>query len=243
MKKIVFITGSTRGIGKATAYKFAENGFTVILHGLNKTDSSEKLVRDMKKLSPESKIFYFDVSIEKQVIIQCQKILSTYTKIDILINNAGILKDKTFIKMTTNEWDTVIKTNLYGTYYVTKQFLPKMIDNRYGKIINISSIIGVTGNYGQSNYAASKAGIIALTKSLAKETAKYNITVNAVLPGVVDTEILKNVPEELMKKILDNIPLRRLASPEEISDLIFFLASDKSNYITGNAININGGWL
>lgn len=243
MSKVVFITGSTRGIGKAISYKFAENGYTVVLHGLHQTASSRKLEQDIKKISPDSKIFYFDVIDEKNVIAQCRRILTNFKKIDVLINNAGILRDRTFLKMTTAEWDIVMKTNLYGTYYVTKQILPSMVAQKYGRIINISSIIGIRGNFGQTNYSASKAAVIGLTKSLAKETARYNIMVNAICPGLVETDILKNVPQEYLNKLKKNISLGRIARPAEIAELAYYLASDNSNYITGNTINIDGGWL
>lgn len=243
MNHIAFITGSTRGIGCEIARTFAKNNYTVILHGTKETDYAKTAIKEIKKISPKSSICYFDVTNKNQVEQECGKIVSRYPKIRVLINNAGILQDRTFLKMSYDEWDIVIKTNLYGPYLVTKQILPAMIENEYGRVINMSSIIGLTGNFGQTNYSSAKAGLIGFTKSLAKETAKYNITVNAVCPGLVDTDILKDVPDEYMKKMLEKIPLKRLASTEEIAKLILFLSSDNSSYITGETIRISGGWI
>ncbi len=242
MNKIAFITGSTRGIGKAIALQFAKNNYDVILNGRKKTACSEKVLKEVKTYSPQSCIYYFDVSNRKSVEKNCQEIIKRYGKVDVLVNNAGILRDKTLNKMSSEEWNTVIQTNLYGPFYLSKQILPNMIKNNFGRIINIASIIGLIGNYGQSNYSASKAGLVGLTKSLAKEVAKFNITVNAVCPGLVETDILKDVPKKYLDKMIEKIALKRLAKPEELGRLILFIASEESNYITGSTINIDGGW-
>ncbi len=243
MLKTVLITGSTRGIGRITALEFARNGYQVILNGSKKSKHAKSLVEKVKTISPNSSIYFFNVSDIKQVEKSFQLITKKYERIDVLINNAGILRDRTLLKMSYEEWDAVIKTNLYSLFTVTKQVLPLMIKNNWGRIINISSIVGVLGNFGQTNYSAAKAGIVGFTKSLAKETAKYNITVNAIAPGLVTTEILKEVPKLYMDKLLEKIPLKRLAEPEEIVYLLNFLSSKQSSYITGEVININGGWL
>jgi 3-oxoacyl-[acyl-carrier protein] reductase len=243
MKGTVLITGSTRGIGRACAIEFAIKGYKVIANGTKETASSRELLKTIKQFSPESVIYYFDVSDIKEVENSCQNIINKHKKIDILINNAGILRDKTLLKMEYEEWDRVIKTNLYGVFNVTKQILPLMVGNKWGRIINISSIVGEIGNFGQTNYSAAKAGLIGFTKSLAKEVARYNITVNALAPGLVETDILKNVPKEFMDRMLEKIPLRRLAKTKEIANLVLFLASEKSSYITGDVLNINGGWF
>lgn len=240
--KTVFITGSTRGIGKAIALEFAKNKHRIILNGTRENENSRKVLKEIKKYSPGSDIYYFDVSDLAQVEKECRTIIKRFKKIDVLVNNAGIAKDKTLIKMDYDDWDSVIKTNLYGPFYITKQILSNMIQNNWGRIINISSIIGLIGNFGQTNYSAAKAGLIGFTKSLAKETAKYNITVNAVCPGLVETDIIKDVPKEFMDKMLEKIPLKRLAKPQEIAKLVLFLASSDSSYITGEYTNINGGW-
>lgn len=243
MVKTAFISGSTRGIGQAIAMEMALNDFTVILNGKKETRESQELLKRIIKISPQSDVYYFDVSNSRQVDSNCNLILKKYGSVDVLVNNAGILRDKTLLNMTYKEWDEVIKTNIYGAFLITKKLAPSMVKKNHGRIINISSVIGLIGNYGQSNYSASKSALIGFTKSLAKEFAKYNITVNAVCPGLVDTQIIKNVPQPYIDKLLEKIPLRRAARPEEVAKLVVFLASESGDYITGDVININGGWL
>lgn len=244
MNKTVLITGSTRGIGYATALEFLHYDYNVVFCGMKKTDFSKEIVRGIITKYPSSSFFYFDVSKPDDVRKNCKLILDKFKAIDILVNNAGIVKDSTLMKMSNEDWDIVIKTNLYGTFFVTKEILPTMIENKFGRIINLSSIIGQVGGFGQSNYSASKAGIIGLTKSLAKETAKKNVTVNAICPGFTDTDMVKNVPPEVIEKIISSkIAVGRLARPEEVAKLIFFLASEDAGYITGECFSINGGWL
>lgn len=239
--KTVFITGSTRGIGKTLALEFAKKKYLVVLNGTRKTIHSAMLLKKLKILSPKSTIYYFDVSDTDQVEKNIQKIISKYKHIDILVNNAGIVRNKLFIKMDYKDFDEVIKINLYGIFNVTKALLPSMIANKWGRVINMTSISALMGDFGQTNYSASKAAVIGLTKSLAKETAKFNITVNAVSPGLVNTDILKDVPKEYMDKLIEKIPLKRMANVKEIANLILFLASNNSCYITGSIINIDGG--
>jgi 3-oxoacyl-[acyl-carrier protein] reductase len=241
--KTVLITGSTRGIGKAIALEFAKNNYSVILNGTKENKSSIETFEKIKKHSPSSKIYYFDVSNVQQVERACREIINDFKTIDVLVNNAGIVKDKTLVKMDYEDWDLVIKTNLYGAFNTIKQILPNMVGNNWGRIINISSIIGLIGNFGQTNYSAAKSGLIGLTKSLAKETAKYNITVNAICPGLIETDILNDIPKEYLDKMIEKIPLKRLGKPEEIAKLVMFLSSEDASYITGQYININGGWL
>ncbi len=243
MKKIVFITGSTRGIGKACAFVFAKSGYTVILNGRNKTEETNKLIKEIQVLSPDSEIFYFDVSKPTQARRECRRIIAKYKKVDVLINNAGIVRDRTFLKMSFKEWDDVIRTNLYGAFNITKEILPFMIQNGFGRIVNVSSIMGLTGNFGQTNYSASKAALLGFTKALAKEVSSKNITVNAVCPGLVETEMTITIPKEYLDKMLEKIPMRRMAKSEEIGNVLLFLASEKSSYISGAVIDINGGWL
>ncbi|OGG08687.1 hypothetical protein A2154_01710 [Candidatus Gottesmanbacteria bacterium RBG_16_43_7] len=242
-KKTIFITGSTRGIGKAIAFKFARHNYTVILHGSKKTAESAETFKEITKYSKAARIVYFDVSQSQKVRLGCQEILKHHERIDVLVNNAGIKNDRTLLKMTYRQWDQVLKTNLYGPFLVTKHILPNMIKQNSGRIINIASVIGIIGNFGQSNYAASKAGLIGFTKSLAKETAKYNITVNAICPGLVNTDFLKHLGPQYKEMMLERIPLRRMATTDEIADLVYFLASHKSRYLTGEIINISGGWV
>jgi 3-oxoacyl-[acyl-carrier protein] reductase len=218
--KIALVTGSSRGIGKAIAERLEQDGAVVISH-------SSKM---------------FDVADKQSVEKGCKKIVQKYGHVDILVNNAGIVRNSLFTKMTFDDWDRVLKTNLYGPFWVTKMLLPAMTENRWGRVINLSSISGIRGDFGQTNYSASKAGIIGFTKSLAKEVARYNITVNAIVPGLVDTDILNDVPEKYMSTMLSEIPMGRKAKPEEIASLAAFLASDEASYITGSVVHIDGGW-
>lgn len=230
--KTILITGSGRGIGRQMARDFAEVGYKVLGVEINpgpKDDCLEEYRLDVSDAQAVEQIF--------------REILKQHPIIDVLINNAGIMQDEMFVKMDFATWDAVLKTNLYGAFNVTKQVLPGMIERNWGRVINISSIIGLTGNYGQTNYAAAKSGLLGLTKSLAKEVARNNITVNAVCPGLIDTDMIKDVPPEHMDKMLSKIPARRLGETEEISKLALYLASEDSGYITGSIVNINGGWL
>lgn len=240
-KKVALISGSTRGIGKAIAFELAKNNIIPIINGRKKDKKTEMLINSLKKISPQSNIYYFDVADEKKVRRAINQILNQYGKIDILINNAGILANSLFINMKFSEFEKVFKTNVYGTFFLTQACLPNMITHQWGRIINISSVMAYSGDYGQTNYSASKAAILGFTKTLAKEVAKYNITVNAVCPGLVDTDILSVVSEKYMTKLLERIPMRRLAKTEEIGKLVVFLVSENSKYINGSAIDINGG--
>jgi 3-oxoacyl-[acyl-carrier protein] reductase len=244
MRKTVLVTGSSRGIGKAIALEFARNNYTIILNGTEETDYSKRTLKAIKKISPRSDIFYFDVINISQVENAFRTIFKRFESIDVLVNNAGINRDSTLLKMNYDNWDIVIKTNLYGPFYVIKQILPHMIKNKSGKIINISSVVGISGNFGQSNYSSSKAGLLGLTKTLAKEVARFNINVNAVCPGFTKTEMVEAIPDEILNtKILPKIPMRRFAQPREIARLVLFLSSEDSNYITGSAFDINGGLI
>jgi NAD(P)-dependent dehydrogenase (short-subunit alcohol dehydrogenase family) len=220
MKQVALITGSTRGIGAAIAQRFIKEGITVITHG----------TKD------------FDVSVPESVQAGCAKFLQKYGHIDILVNNAGIMRDRSLMKMSFEEWDSVIKTNLYGTFNVTQSLLPNMIKNNFGRIINLSSIVAHKGTFGKTNYAAAKAGIIGFTKSLAQEVAKYHITVNAICPGLIDTAMSRSVPEKYLAAEIAKIPLGRMGKPQEVAAIVTYLASKDSAYLTGQAIDLNGGW-
>lgn len=240
--KTILVTGSTRGIGKVIALGFAKEGARIILHGSKKTNYAYKALHDICKYSPGSSIFFCRIDDHKSVSFFAKKIYNDFQSIDVIVNNAGIIQDRSFLKMTYEEWDKVIKTNLYGVFNVTKNILPLVPVG--GRIINISSIVGVKGAFGQSNYSASKAGIIGLTKSLAIELAKKQITVNAICPGYINAGMAKTIPKNILDtQILPKISLRRLAKPHEIANLVMYLSSEKAAYITGQAINIDGGLL
>ena len=237
MKKIALITGSSRGIGREIAFYLAKEGYEVILHGQKISKNLKDTEKQLKKLKALNSTVLFDVSNSKEVKMS----LSKFKKIDVLVNNAGISKDSTFINMEENDFDKVIKTNLYGPFFVTKQVLPKMIKNKYGRIINISSIAS-DGAFGKTNYSSAKAGLNGFTKSLALEVAKYNITVNAVSPGFINIGMSLKIPAKYRKIILDNTASKRAGRPGEVAKLVSFLANKDSSYITGEIIGINGGW-
>ena len=242
-EKIVFVTGSSRGIGRAVAIAFARQGDILIIHASKKSSEATEALRLVKRLSPKSEAVYFDVTNPQAVAEGCGIILKRFGHIDVLVNNEGIVRNILFTKMTFIDWDIVLKTNVYGAFYVTKQLLPGMIAAGWGRILFLSSISGVRGDFGQTNYSASKAALIGLTKSLAKEVARSGITVNAIVPGLVDTEILKDVPAPYMEAMIKQIPMGRKARPEEIASLAVYLASQDAGYITGAAIPVNGGWM
>ena len=238
--KNALITGSTRGIGKAIAVEFAKLGANVIITGRD-GKSAEVLANNIEK-EYNVKAFGIDLDLAGDVSKSFEEINSfTQGKIDILINNAGITKDTLFIRMKEEDWNSVINVNLNGTFKITQQVVKLMIKQRYGRIINISSIIGFIGNIGQANYAATKAGLIGFTKSLAKELASRNITVNAVAPGFIDTDMTAELPEDIKAQYLKQIPLNRFGKPEDVANVVLFLASDLASYITGEVIHVNGG--
>lgn len=238
--KNALITGSTRGIGKAIAVEFAKLGANVIITGRDRK-SAEVLANNIEK-EYNVKAFGIDLDLAGDISKSFEEINSfTQGKIDILVNNAGITKDTLFIRMKEEDWNSVINVNLNGTFKVTQQVVKLMIKQRYGRIINISSIIGFIGNVGQANYAATKAGLIGFTKSLAKELASRNITVNAVAPGFIETDMTAELPEDIKAQYLKQIPLNRFGKPEDVANVVIFLASDLASYITGEVIHVNGG--
>lgn len=241
--KIALITGSTRGLGKAIALELASRGATVLSHGTEKSEVSESTYQEILRLSPKSKLYFARVENFEEVTTLSSKIQNDFGYLDIVVNNAGIAKSNTFINMTNEEWDDVIKVNVYGTFYVTKALLPFLLRSKNGRIINMSSVYGITGEFGQINYSTSKAAIIGLTKSLSKEVAKDSITVNAICPGLTDTGLIEDIPEKYLEERMKRIPLGRLGKKEEIAKLVAFLASDDSGYITGQVISINGGMI
>ncbi len=242
MKQIAFITGSSRGIGRSIALRLAKEGFGVVLHGLSLSHELIATEKELKKLKAHVLTICFDVSNLAEVDSSCQKILDKVKKIDVLVNNSGISRDKTLMKMSNEDWDIVLKTNLYGPFYLTKALLPGMKKQGYGRIINISSA-AVRGAFGKANYSASKAGLIGMTKSVALEVAKDKITVSAICPGFIDAGMSSLIPEKYQKQILSNVAMGRPGASEEVASLVAYLASKESSYITGAVIDIDGGWL
>lgn len=242
MKKVALVTGSSRGIGKAIALRLAKDGYKIILHASKPTDELKATEKELKKLNKLLMTICFDVSKKAEVERACKQILKK-GGVSVLVNNAGIARDKTFLKLSFTEWDEVIQTNLYGMFYVTQELLPQMKVSEYGRIVNISSIAGERGAFGKTNYATSKAGVIGLTKSLAQEVGKYNVTVNVVCPGWIETEMSKHIPEKYRIESVSKTALQRMGRPEEVASLVSYLVSPESSYITGSVIDINGGLM
>lgn len=240
--KVAIVTGSTRGIGRQIAITLAKEGYNVVINYTN----NEELALEVKAICDEyneSIIVKGDISNfdESEAIVI--KSMARFGQIDLLVNNAGITKDGLVLRMTEDDFNRVIDVNLKGTFNMSKHVSKVMFKQRFGKIINMTSVIGEIGNAGQSNYAASKGGVIALTKSLAKEFAARNITVNAIAPGYVITDMTSVLSEDLKNGILANIPLKRFGEPKDIANVVKFLASDDANYITGQIINVDGGMV
>lgn len=238
---VILVTGSTRGIGLAIAEKAASEGASLIISGRNQDTATDIAEKIEKKYN----VTAIGIACNINEFESCQnlinKSLETFNKIDVVVNNAGITKDNLILRMKENDWHDVINTNLNSIFYMTKLISKSMIKNKKGKIINISSIVGITGNAGQTNYAATKAGIIGFTKSIAKELGGKGITCNAIAPGFIETDMIETLPKEYISNIISNIPLRRLGKTEDVSDLVVFLASDKANYITGQVLSVDGG--
>ena len=241
--KVAIVTGGTRGIGRAIALKLADHGANIVINYRNSDKEAEELKaileeKGVKVLTVKCDISNFEDS--KNLMDKCKEV---FGKIDILVNNAGITKDTLIMRMKEEDFDSVIDVNLKGTFNCAKHASAIMLKQRFGKIINMTSVVGIAGNAGQVNYAASKAGVIGLTKSLAKELGSRGITVNAVAPGFINTGMTASLSEKVKEEASKNIPLKRLGDPEDVANLVGFLASDAANYITGQVINVDGGMV
>jgi len=241
--KVVLITGATGGIGKAVAKKFSEDKTKIALNDISaQKEKLKELVKEIGKNQKMAKYFLADVSNFKEVQKMVEDIRKEFGRLDVLVNNAGITKDRTLAKMTQEEWQKVIDVNLTGVFNCTKAALPLIIQNQ-GKIINISSLVGLRGNFGQTNYAATKAGIIGFTKSLSKELGRFGVNVNAIAPGFIDTPLTANLPEEFKITVKKLTSLGRFGTPDDIANVTVFLASEESSFITGAVINVDGGLM
>ena len=241
--KVALVTGGANGIGKAISKKLAEAGATVVINYDSSESKANALVNEISLLGKTAIAIKANVSNFVEATTLIDEVVSKLGKIDILVNNAGITSDNFILRMSEEEFDKVIATNLKGTWNCSKQAAKYMSKQRFGKIINISSIVGLVGNAGQSNYAASKAGIIGLTKALAKELAKRNVLVNAIAPGFIETEMTKVLPEAIINQYLESIPLSKFGSVEDVANMVCFLASSLADYITGQVINVDGGMV
>ena len=238
--KTALITGAAQGIGKEIALKLAEAGCNIAICDLNK-DIIESTIDEIKDFGVEAEGIVCDVTSMDSVKEMIDKFLEKFKNIDILINNAGITQDTLLMRMNEKQWQSVLDVNLTGTFNVTKSLIRSMIKNRYGKIISISSVVGLMGNPGQTNYSATKAGIIGFTKSVAKEYGKRNIYANAVAPGFIETEMTESLSDKAEKDLMNNVSIKRKGTPEDVANLVLFLASDLSDYITGQVISVDGG--
>lgn len=242
-KPVLFVTGGSRGIGKEVAIKFAENGYNVISNYVTESDELVATKKEIESKGAEVLLVKADVTKKEEIENLIDGAMEKFGRIDVLVNNAGITRDMLILKMKEEDFEKVIDTNLKGTFNVTKAVVPIMMKQRQGRIISLSSVVGVTGNAGQCNYSASKAGIIGFTKSLAKELAARNIRVNAVAPGFIGTRMTDCLKEDIKEQILNQIPLKRMGNPREVANVIYFLGSEESSYITGQVINIDGGMV
>ncbi len=239
-ERISIITGASQGIGEAIAHEFAAEGAAVVLVDIQKAKLDE-VAQKIAEKGGKAAVYQADVSKHDQANAVVESVIKEYKKIDHLINNAGITKDGFLLRMKEEEWDAVIAVNLKGIFNFSKAAIRSMIGSRYGRIVNLSSVVGLMGNAGQANYAASKAGLIGFTKSLAREVASRGITVNAVAPGYIATPMTASLPEQVKTAFLGIIPLQRFGEPAEVAHAVKFLCSDEAAYITGQVIQINGG--
>lgn len=238
--KIVVVTGAGQGIGKATAIRFANEGSKVVVAEYNSTTG--KAVSDMIAESGGNSLFVqVDISKRESVQKMVSETMKIFGRIDVLVNNAGVIDDVTLKKMTDEQFDRVINVNMKGTFICTQEVATIMREQEYGVILNAASVVALYGNFGQTNYVASKAGIIGMTKVWARELGKYNIRVNAVAPGFIQTDMVKDIPEEVLTASLQHVPLKRMGQPEEVAATYCFLASDDASYITGTVISVDGG--
>lgn len=238
-EKLALVTGGSRGIGKACALELAKAGYDVIINYAGNVEAANKTVEEIKALGVESEAYRFDVSNAEEVEASIAQIVEKYGRIDVLVNNAGITRDGLFMRMTAENWNAVINTNLTSAYYVSQPVVKVMMKQRSGAIVNMASVVGVSGNAGQANYSAAKAGLIGLTKTLAKELGSRGIRVNAIAPGFINTDMTKDLDTS---KFTDFIPLKRLGEPEDIARAVKFLAAD-ATYVTGQVLEVDGGLI
>lgn len=241
--KVALVTGASRGIGRATALMLAERGANVAINYQGNEERAREVLNQVEEMGREAILVKADVSDYEQVEKMIDEVLRRFGRIDILVNNAGITRDTLIMRMKEEDWDAVINTNLKGVFHCIKAVTRPMMKQRSGKIINLSSVVGVSGNPGQANYVAAKAGVIGLTKSAAKELASRGITVNAVAPGFIETDMTGVLEEKLKEEMLKWIPLARFGKPEDVARLICFLASSDADYITGQVIHVDGGMV
>ncbi len=238
--KVALITGAAQGIGKSVALLLARNGADIVVSDIN-LEKAEETAKEIESIGPKAMAVKVDVGNFKDVEEMVEAILKKFGKIDILINNAGITRDKLILRMTEEDWDAVLNVNLKGTFNCMKAVTRHMAKQRSGKIVSIASVVGEMGNAGQANYSASKAGVIGLTKTIAREFAQRGINVNAIAPGYIETPMTEVLPEKVKEELKRLIPMERLGTPDDVAEAVLFLVSEESNYVTGQVLNVNGG--
>jgi 3-oxoacyl-[acyl-carrier protein] reductase len=238
--KVSIVTGASQGIGEAIALDLAQNGAQTILVDIQK-EKLDGVVQKIVDIKGKAHAYEADVSDTAQIMELVESLIQDHGELHHLVNNAGITRDNLLMRMKEDEWDAVLAVNLKGVFNFSKAVIRHMMRNRYGRIVNISSVVGLTGNPGQTNYSASKAGVLGFTKSLAREVASRGITVNAVAPGFIETAMTESLPEEIQKQFLDVIPMGRFGTAQEVAQAVRFLISDEASYLTGQVINVNGG--
>lgn len=241
--KVAIVTGASRGIGRAIAISLAEKGAGVVVNYTSRAGAAAEVVETIRNAGGTAMVFQADVAKSAEAIALVKAAGAKFNRVDILVNNAGIIRDNLIVRMKEEDWDAVLDVNLKGAYNCIRAVARRMLKNHYGRIINISSVVGLVGNISQANYCAAKAGLIGLTKAMAKELGSRNITVNAVAPGFITTEMSAALPEEVKERMLGQVPLKRFGSPEDVAGLVSFLASDAAGYITGQAIAVDGGMV
>ncbi len=239
--KVALVTGGSRGIGRAIALTLADAGCDMLINYQSKDEAADEVVAELKNKKVRAKASKHNISDSAEADAMIEEIMDEFGGVDILVNNAAINRDRTFLKMTKQMWDEVLGVNLNGPFNVTHGLLPSMVEKGWGRIINISSMNGQTGNFGQANYSATKGGLIAFTFTLAREFARKGITVNSVSPGYTETDMTKGMPEQALEQLKSLIPVGRMGKPEEIAAAVAFLASPQASYITGQVIGVNGG--
>lgn len=239
--KVALVTGASRGIGRDVAIQLASKGANVIVNYAGSKEAAEQVVKEIKEAGGQASPYQCNVNDFSAVKDMIDSIVKEYGSIDIIVNNAGITKDNLLLRMSETEFDDVIDVNLKGTFNVCKHAIRYMLKKREGRIINIASVVGITGNVGQANYCASKAGIIGITKSIAKEVAAKGVTVNAVAPGFIQTDMTNVLSDKVKQELLDSLPMKRIGTPTDIANAVCFLASDNASYITGHVLEVNGG--
>ena len=241
--RVAIVTGALGGIGRAICRKLGSLGAKVVVSDVSLPDTAQALSQEVKALGGDAMLCPADVSVAEEVQRLVDEVLGAYNRIDILVNNAGIVRDTLLLRMSDADWDQVLAVNLRGAFLCTRAVLRSMVRRRWGRIINMASVVGLVGNAGQANYAASKAGLIGLTKATAREVASRGITVNALAPGFIDTPMTQRLPDSLKGELLKQIPLGRFGLPEDVAAAVAFLASDEAAYITGQVLNIDGGMV